>query len=193
MTMARCQCCAVCPDCAHHGDAWYDEYGSGNEIIYRDHDRKRHAYMQSIGDFDYANQFLQDGPLPGNVYRPAVRHAPGRGYQHQIGGKAMAEHTVAILGDMVRLAKMNTLMASCTSVRHVADLPIDCATHRKVYKTPDADRRMRRTCWRRWKRCTITLAYWKTTSCCTKMRATHRALPALPSPKHGDKDECELF
>ena len=38
---AICQCCAVCPDCAHH-DAWYDEYGSGDEIT-TEADRKRHA------------------------------------------------------------------------------------------------------------------------------------------------------
>ena len=57
---ARCPCCAVCPDCAHHGDAWYDEYGSGNEI-FSDHDRKHYAYMQSIGDIDYQTNSCKSG------------------------------------------------------------------------------------------------------------------------------------
>ena len=60
MTIPRsCQCCAACPDCAHH-DAWYDEYGSGNEITTAA-DRKRHAYMQSIGDFDPQTNSCKSG------------------------------------------------------------------------------------------------------------------------------------
>ena len=75
---------------AHHHDAWYDEYRSGNEITTAA-DRKHYAYMQSIGDIDHQTNSCKSGRCLATCID--LLCAMRRGEDISIGGQGMMADT----------------------------------------------------------------------------------------------------